>query len=261
MTAATYTFTLSAAQSSAVSMVVAMRAKTGSSIPGNASRWQGGTMPQATLNWAAGATAATTTVNTAPNSTVDGNAEYEWYKVSSTPSDLTLSTASLPTVTITDDDTGGSTGKTFGPTDGNSPAAFDTEVAANFVEFTFRPNVETIDLFVGGSGSTISDAAGDSVMMRMSADNSWTAYTVRNGSRSQIGTPYTTAPSDGQKIRFRQNADQSVDLLFGGTVVKPYSAAQAWPSADGKTPGTWGRLITTFSNGGSTKAVTIGPVT
>lgn len=118
MTAATYTFTLSAAQSSATSMVVAMRAKTGSSIPGNASRWQGGVMPQVTLNWAAGAMTATATVNTAPNSSVDGNAEYEWYKVSSTPSDLTLSTASLPTVTIIDDDTsGGGGGNSFGPAD------------------------------------------------------------------------------------------------------------------------------------------------
>jgi len=241
----------------AIAFSWAISAGTGSN-PVNAADFPNGTFPSGTGTIPAGSASATITFQSNPDTTFEQD-ETGILTLTTTQSGVTITGSPQP-FTITNDDTGGSTGKTFGPTDGNSPAPFDTEVAANYVEFTFRPNIETIDFFVGGSASTISDTSGDSVMMRMSADNSWTAYKVRNGSMTQIGTPYTTAPTDGQKIRLRQNADQSVDLLFGGTPVKQYSAALAWPSADGKTPGTWGRLITTFSNGGSTKAVTIGPV-
>lgn len=121
MTEATYDFNLSAVQSSASSMIVELQPDTTSATPGTDARWQGGVRPRITLNWAAGVKLAQGTVNTAGNTTVDGNAVYKWVKISSTPSDLTLDTSALPTVTMTDDDSGGGGGQTmtfiYGPAD------------------------------------------------------------------------------------------------------------------------------------------------
>jgi len=219
MTAAPYTFTLSAAQSSATSMVVAMRAKIGSSIPGTAARWQGGVMPQATLNFAAGVTTATVTVNTAPNATVDGNAEYEWYKVSSTPSDLSLDTSGLPTVTIVDDDTSGGGGPTvtyvYGPVDGGADSGtINIQSTRQQCGRTWRSGAQRWKVVLGqtadGNGRTglqilFKDDAGALdyfPVVETQAVNANTVTVAYTGAAPSASEPFTYIVSDATSIRY-----------------------------------------------------------
>ena len=104
MTIATYTVTENAATSVARTLVVGVRARSGSSNPSKAADWKGGVFPTMTFNLAAGATTATATIETVGNSVVDGDREFEFYTISQSPSGGSV-TLSPQYAKITDDDT------------------------------------------------------------------------------------------------------------------------------------------------------------
>lgn len=190
MTAATYDFNLSTVQSSASSMIVELQPDTTSATPGTDGRWQGGVRPRITLNWAAGVKLAQGTVNTAPNSSVDGNAVYKWVKISSTPSDLTLDTSALPTVTITDDDSsGGGNTIVYGPTSttdttyqqvGNNKQ----QISGNFSDVTF-------DMWFGNADGT------DGVMLSHAGFGAVTVTVYNAGTTSTVNNTKKWVGDDG----------------------------------------------------------------
>jgi len=103
MTVATYTLAETAATGSDRQVVIGVRAKSGSSTPSKASDWKGNAFPTMTFILPAGTTSATSTIETAGNSTVDGNREFELYLISQTPTGGSLSPAVF-FGTITEDD-------------------------------------------------------------------------------------------------------------------------------------------------------------
>jgi hypothetical protein len=216
MTAATYDFTLSAAQSSASSMIVELQPDSSSPTPGTDGRWQGGTRPRITLNWAANALVAQGTVNTASNSTVDGNAVYKWVKISSTPSDLTLDTSALPTVTITDDDSaGGGDTIVYGPQttsdSGNVP------VGSAKQRMTGKVNDAVFSMSVGSSadGSDRVEVYHDgfaAVKIRR-----WTGGTATTVATAAVWGPNNAIPANNDFSLTHDPVAGTITLISGGT--------------------------------------------
>jgi len=236
MTAATYDFNLSAAQTSATSMVVELQPDTSSSTPGTAARWAGNALPRLNLAWPAGVRLAQGTVNTAQNAVVDGPADYVWRKISSNPADLILDISALARVRITDDDSaGGGTG--YGPLTVQDTGVQDTGSTAHIGQFLFVPGTKTV-MWFHGLDSTGQNAA---VAIEQQDDVFYFAGRYVNGVYTRIGgSGRTPTLVSNAPLKTRFNADRTVDMLSGDgtTPVASWSAV----FAEGPTGGTRSRL-------------------
>lgn len=239
MTAATYDFNLSTVQSSASSMIVELQPDTTSATPGTDGRWQGGVRPRITLNWAAGVKLAQGTVNTAGNTTVDGNAVYKWVKISSTPSDLTLDISSLPTVTIVDDDASGGTG--YGPATVQDTGSQNTGSTAHIATFDFVPSKLRAIWYLGldaagqNAYAAIEQVSGGDNFVRLGRYTDG-ALTFDANQTRQIN-PTANAP-----LAMRLNADGSIDALSDGVRKDGWAIAGA---TDRPMGGTRARIVST----------------